>query len=119
MTQDILDLDKLTQRIRNKMDQLGLNQAQLAKKAGITAAAITQILKKERTPSTTVVIKLAKALDVSVDFLVGQANNSALADILQQPESQNFYQSFSDLSQSDKSQVLDMINFLKNKKEKK
>lgn len=111
----VVDLNLLTKRIRNKMELLDLNQAQLAKLAGITPAALSQILSKERTPSSSVLVKLAKALSESLDFLVGKTNESKLQEIIQQPDVQNFYKGFSDLSQIQKQQVVDMIDFLKKK----
>ncbi len=115
---DLLDLDLLTKRIKDKMEELKLNQAQLAKNAKITPAALSQILNKERTPSTEVLVKLARALGVSVDYLVGQSKDVEFHDLLQNSDVQVFFREFSGLSQSDKDQVKMMIEILKKKADK-
>ena len=98
------------------MEFLELNQSQLAKLAGITPGALSQILNQERSPSSNVLIKLASALGESLDFLVGRTKQSKLEDILQQPEAHSFYKGFAGLPVEKKQQVVDMIDFLKAKK---
>lgn len=110
---DTLDLAILTERIRKKMDELKVNQAQLAKLAGITPGALSQILAKERTPSSGVLVKLATALGISVDYLVGRSEDTDLNDLLQNKNAQLLFRDLSNLSQSDKEQVRTMIDFLK------
>lgn len=110
---DVFDLPLLTKRIREKMNELGVNQAQLAKRAGITPAALSQILNQERTPSSGVLIKLAQALGESVDYLVGKTKKTELSELLQQKEVQILYRSFVGLSEKDKDSVMTMIKVLK------
>jgi len=112
----VIDLGMVVERIRQKMEELKINQAQLAKNAGITAAALSQILSKDRTPSSEVLVKLSKALGVSVDYLVGQSNEVTLDDLLQNDEVQVFFRDFSKLSESDKKTIEFMIQALKQKK---
>lgn len=113
---DKIDLEALTARIKDKMEGLNVNQARLSKIARITPAALSQILRKERTPSSEVLIKLAEALGVSVDYLVGRSNNVELFDLLQNDNVQNFYREFSVLSQADRDHVKLTIDILKAKK---
>lgn len=113
---DVLDLATLTERIRKKMEELKVNQAQLAKLARITPGALSQILAKERTPSSEVLVKLARALNVSVDYLVGKADDTNLSDLLQNEETQLLFRDLSSLSQSDKEKIIEMMEFLKQRK---
>lgn len=112
----VIDLEMVVERIRHKMDELKINQVQLANKAGITAAALSQILSKDRTPSSEVLVKLSKALGVSVDYIVGQSKEVNLDDLLQNNEVQVFFRDFSNLSDSDKKTIEFMVQALKQKK---
>ena len=51
------------------MREQKLNQKQLAEKTSITEASISKYLSGERTPRIDVAVKLAKALNTSVNFL--------------------------------------------------
>jgi transcriptional regulator with XRE-family HTH domain len=112
MSQD-LNSDLVVERIKQKMAEHGMKQATLAKEAGVTPAALSQILNKERSPSTSVLVKLANTLDVSVDFLLGRTATTDVTSVLSNSEVLNFYQSFSSLSKTHKSQIMDMVAFLK------
>lgn len=111
----IINSDILVDRIKKKMDELKINQSQLAKNAGITPAALSQILSKDRTPSSEVLVKLSRALQVSVDYLVGQAEDVNLDDLLQNNKVQVFFRDFSTLSETDKKTIEIMIEALKKK----
>lgn len=63
------------ERIRQQRKKLKMNQEQLAAKAGITQATISAIELNKNEPSYKTVAKIAKALDVSTDYLIlGTAN---------------------------------------------
>lgn len=49
-------------------------QSELATKAGIHVNVLGRYERSETTPSIDVAVKLADALDVSVDYLVGKTN---------------------------------------------
>ena len=112
-------MEKLTERIRLKMMEKGLTQAQLARNAGITPAALSQIINGARVPSSPILLKLATALSVSVDFLLGNADESRLQDVLENEQIQVLYREFSGLGREDQDQIIDMIEFLKQKAAKK
>lgn len=61
------------ERLRNRMEELDLSQADLARKAGCQQAAICQYLSGERQPDFEHIISLADALEVTTDFLLGKA----------------------------------------------
>jgi transcriptional regulator with XRE-family HTH domain len=98
------------------MEGLKVNQAQLAKLAGITPGALSQILSKERTPSSGVLVKLAAALSVSVDYLVGRSEETDLSDLLQNEEAQLLFRDLTNLSPADKEQIRMMMEMLKQRK---
>lgn len=60
----------LQNKILQLMKEQNLNQKQLATKASITEASMSKYLSGERTPRIDVVVKLAKALDTSVSYLL-------------------------------------------------
>lgn len=114
MIQDV-NQDILISRVKAKMGELGLNQASLAKAASITPAALSQILKRDRVPSSGVLVKLAGALDESIDYLVGRVDKTDTSIHLQNVDLMELYNDYSKLTKSQKSQVADMISFLKQK----
>lgn len=61
---------ELNDKIKKLMNDAGLNQKQLADKAKVTEASMSKYLKGTRTPRTDVVVKIAKALGVSISSLV-------------------------------------------------
>lgn len=74
----MLDIEK----IRNRMDFLELNRSQLAKKSGISAGYISDLLNRKRGKRTglEITVKLAKALDVEPIFLSTQFANASKGD---------------------------------------
>ncbi len=116
MSQEI-NQDLLIKRIKEKMATLGLNQSALSGAAGITPAALSQILNKERMPSSGVLMKLANTLDESIDYLTGRVDKTDVSVHLQNPEVMELYNSFSGLTKPQKDHVVDMISFLKKKNE--
>lgn len=112
----VIDLTLLVERIRGKMEEQQINQAQLAKNSKITPAALSQILSKDRTPSSEVLVKISKALGVSVDYLVGQSEEVNLNDLLQNSDVQVMYRNFSGLSETDRKTIQLMIQALKQQK---
>ena len=54
-------------------EKRGLNQTELAKKSGLQPAAIGHFEKSRRKPSFANVRALAKALEVSADYLLGRS----------------------------------------------
>lgn len=58
-------------RLQIAFKQSGLTQAQLASATGITKSSISRYLQGEFEPKATAVVKLAAALNVSVEYLMG------------------------------------------------
>ncbi len=61
-------------RLRTARDHRHLNQAQLADSSGLQASAISHFETGGRMPSFENLRKLADALDVTIDFLLGRTN---------------------------------------------
>jgi transcriptional regulator with XRE-family HTH domain len=62
-------------RLLAAREKRGLNQTELAKASGLQPAAIGHFEKNRRKPSFANVRALAKALEVSADYLLGRAPN--------------------------------------------
>jgi transcriptional regulator with XRE-family HTH domain len=70
-------------RIKQKRQQLGLSQAELARVVGITQGSIAQIELGVRSPSLDILPNLARSLKVSTDFLLmgGDAETADLGQL--------------------------------------
>ena len=77
-----------------------LNQSELARMSNITPSAISQIEAGERTPSLAILRRLAKSLDVSIDYLAGKSNTENERHVFKQWL--EFYQDFLCLSEIDR-----------------
>ena len=67
-------------QLKKYMIEKGISQQDLAKKIGITPAALSKILSGRNLTKVATVQKIAKALDVSVGYLIG-SNQSENNDI--------------------------------------
>lgn len=110
---------KVGKRIKEAREKLAFNQARLAAEAEITPAAISQIEAGDRLPSTPILRRLAQALQVSVDFLLGSTNEPELKDLLQDQSLQKFFRGFKDLSDQDKTLIQKQVDFLKSQSKQK
>ena len=66
--------DIFPERLRTARDKRGLNQGDLAKRAGLQASAISHFETGTRKPSFDNLRRLADALDVTTDYLLGRVN---------------------------------------------
>ena len=65
--------ERLLNRLKERRSELGLTQAELAEKVGVTRKTVNTVENGVFTPSTTLALKLARALDCRVEdifFLV-------------------------------------------------
>lgn len=62
-------------RLRETRAKRGLEQAQLAARAGIPATSISHFEAGRRKPSLVNLGNLAEALEVSIDYLLGRTDN--------------------------------------------
>jgi transcriptional regulator with XRE-family HTH domain len=61
---------QFNERLQQALSRSGMTQKELAAKAGVTEAAISHYLKGDRLPRFAVAVKLAEALNVTVEELM-------------------------------------------------
>jgi putative transcriptional regulator len=61
--------ERLANRLKDLRAELGLTQAELAERVGVTRKTVNTVENGVFTPSTTLAIKLAQALNVPVEQL--------------------------------------------------
>ncbi len=86
----------------------GWTQTDLAKKTGLTSAAISLLEKEKRSPNLETLLKLANAFGISVFNLVFEGNNKSTKELV-------FYAKFGSidlLSKDDQILVLSLANRL-------
>jgi len=66
-------------RLRKQREQKGLSQAELAEKAGLQVTAISHFETGGRSPSFDNLRKLADALAVTSDYLIGRSDQPELS----------------------------------------
>lgn len=65
-------MNNIAEKIRNRRTELGLTQEQLAIKAGIPYTTLSKIENElVKNPTINALKKIADALEVSVDYLIG------------------------------------------------
>ena len=101
-------------RIRTRRMKLGITQTQLAKAAKLTPAAISQFESGARKPSFDALSKLATALKVTTDYLLGRKQPS-YEDILADPKVSVMFRGLMEFSEKDKETMLEFYEFLKNR----
>ena len=63
---------ELSQTLKNLRELRGLTQAELGTRAGMAAASVSHFETGQRQPSLDSLVKLADALEVSIDTLLGR-----------------------------------------------
>ncbi len=114
-----LDTTVISKRIREERERQSITQAKLAREAKVTPAAISQIESGKRTPNVPVLHRIAGVLNVSMDYLIGQSDKSQVEDMAQNSEFLAFYGKFQELSRDDREQILDQMEFLRQRKRQK
>jgi transcriptional regulator with XRE-family HTH domain len=71
----------LGERIKERRQELGLTQLQLAQALGVTPQHISVIEKNKRAPSLDSLAKLAQELGVTTDFLI-TGKESVVSDVI-------------------------------------
>ena len=61
--------ERLTNRLKERRAELGLTQAELAEKVGVTRKTVNTVENGVFVPSTILALKLARALDMTVEEL--------------------------------------------------
>jgi transcriptional regulator with XRE-family HTH domain len=71
----------LGERIKERREELGLTQLQLARALGVTPQHISVIEKNKRAPSLDSLAKLAQELGVTTDYLI-TSKESVVSDVI-------------------------------------
>ena len=104
-----MDDDKFGDRLAQAREKRELSQAELAKRAGLQAAAIGHFERGRRKPSFANVRALAKALNVSSDYLLGRTEDMKGATTAFRGEE--------DLTDADREHIQLMINVMRERRE--
>ena len=71
-------MNEITEIFISRLEQVrkekGLTQTKLASKAGVTKQAMSFYIRGKRIPKCDILVSIARALDISVDYLVGTSN---------------------------------------------
>ena len=73
-------METIAQRISRARRYLNINQKELAQKANITEASLSRYENGIREPKSAVLTRLAEALEVSTDYLLGLSENRTYED---------------------------------------
>jgi transcriptional regulator with XRE-family HTH domain len=103
-------------RIKECRDDVGFSQKSLAQLIDVSPSAVNQYEKGEKVPSTETLLKLAKALGVTTDYLLGASKEK---DILVDREVSIAFRDFKGLTLKDRVNIMDHIAYLKDKAKKK
>ncbi len=68
-------IDKFSYRLMVLMEDFNMSQMDLSRKIGISNVTISRYLSGDRVPRLDVVVKIAFAFDVSIDYLLGISEN--------------------------------------------
>ena len=104
----------VSDRIKSRRTELGVTQTELARVAKLTPAAISQIESGSRKPSFDAISKLATALKVTTDHLLGR-KRPEYENILADPKVSVMFRGIMELSEKDKESMLEFYDFLKSR----
>jgi len=96
--------------IRKKRTEIGLSQKDLAGQINVSPPAINRFEKGEKSPSVDTLVKLAKVLGVSTDYLLGNESDN---DIFVDKDVVGAFKDFKSLPMEHRHMVLANIKFLK------
>jgi transcriptional regulator with XRE-family HTH domain len=107
-------------RLRQTRESRGLSQAELASKTGMQPAAISHFETGQRSPSFENLRKLADALSISVDYLLGRIDEEQHGQgLAAAPRAQQLFRHAEKLSEEGFSQLETMAQVLREREEKK
>jgi transcriptional regulator with XRE-family HTH domain len=106
-------------RLRKFRESKGLSQTELAEKTGLQPSAVSHFETGKRAPSFDNLKRLADALDVTVDYLLGRTEEPAAAG----PRAQQLFRDFTRMSADDQESLARFAEMLaqknRNRKEEK
>src|SRR5580693_7155679 len=99
------------ERLRSTRESKGLSQAELGQKAGLQPSAISHFESGRRSPSFDNLRKLADALNVTIDHLLGRETASGTAG----PMAQKLFRNFEQMSAEDQDDLAKFAALLADK----
>lgn len=115
--------NKYAIRLKNLIDELDIKQNELAQKAGITEATISNYINAKQLPKLGVVEKLADVLGVSVDYLLGKTDirnpGKQIDEVLNEAMIGMSKEEYEKLSETQKKQIRDFALFVKKQNDEK
>ena len=102
-------------RLRAMRERRNLKQSELAERAGLQAAAVSHFETARRAPSFDNLRRLADALNVTTDYLIGRANEPLSSG----PNIDKLFRSADELSEADLETLADFAEILTKKNKKK
>ena len=105
--------DSFGQRINDALTARGWSQKRLEIRSGVSQQHISQIVNGERKPGITTVVKLARALDVSLDWLAGLPPREPGA---LEPDEEELLKAYRELDEAHQGVVLNMVRGLGEKR---
>lgn len=107
---------EFTERLKAVREEKGLSQTELAAKTGLQPSAVSHFESGRRSPSFDNLRRLADALNVTIDYLLGRSDLRDAAG----PASDILFRNYEKLSDVDQQQVNKFAEFLaeKGKQEK-
>ncbi len=98
-------------RLKKSREIRGLSQASLAKKADVPPSAISHFEAGERKPSFETLRRLAEALEVTIDFLLGRIDETeGLMD------ADPLYRGFQEMNDEDRKFMQDFMEMLRKRR---
>jgi transcriptional regulator with XRE-family HTH domain len=96
------------ERLRKVREDKGLSQAQLAEKSGLQPSAISHFELNRRSPSFDNLKRLADALSVTIDYLLGRQPQPTTAG----PVADQLFRNFQEMSPADQAVLARMADAL-------
>jgi transcriptional regulator with XRE-family HTH domain len=109
--------EDFSDRLRQERERKGLSQTDLANKSGLQPSAISHFETRKRSPSFENLKKLADALSVTIDYLMGRAEEPKGSS----PKVDQLFRDFNAMSSDDQESFVKFASILaaKNPSEKK
>jgi transcriptional regulator with XRE-family HTH domain len=101
--------------LRKTREEKGLSQAELAEKAGLQPSAVSHFEAGRRRPSLENLKRLADALNVTLDSLLGREITSAVAG----PLAQQLFRSFEQMTAEDQDDLAKFAAVLADKNQRR
>lgn len=114
-------MSQVGEKIRRRRKELGLTQVEVAKRAGISQSALSDIEKLTKNPSVSTIKLLAPALRTSVAELMDEdgLDDSTIQETLyRRPGMRVLFDAVKDAPDEVLQQTIDIIEVLKNGKKK-